>query len=111
MGVDHFERLRREFRKDPRIAVGQLELAAEDELVFLLDVLDDVAKAYREQYPDVAKKAMQLRSRLNDMRWPSLATGYPVGKVLREQGIDKKPAATGLRHARRRRNQAQPTAV
>ena len=111
MGVDHFEWLRGEFRKDPRIAVGQLELAADDELVFLLDVLDDVAKAYREQYPDVAKKAMQLRSRLNDMRWPSLATGYPVGKALREQGIDKKPAAKGLRRTRRRRSQTQPTAA
>ena len=79
--ANFIEWLREEFRKDPRIAVGQIELAAEDELVFLLDVLDDVAKAYWEQYPDVAKKATQLRTRLNDMRWPSLATGYPVRKA------------------------------
>ena len=87
MGVNHFEWLRGEFRKDPRIAVGQLELATEDELVFLLDVLDDVAEAYREQHPDVSKKAAQLRTRLNDMRWPSLATGYPLRETLTQQNI------------------------
>ncbi len=111
MGIDHFEWLRGEFRKDPRIAAGQLELAAEDELVFLLDVLDDIAEAYREQHPDVSKKAMQLRARLNDMRWPSLATGYPLRKTPKQQDLPKKPASQSLRHARRRMDQARPAAL
>ena len=99
LGADHYEWLRKELRKDPKFATGYLNVAAEEEaLVTLMRALDNVAEAYREQYPDVAKKAIQLRARLNDMRWPSLATGYPVGKALREQGIDKKPAATDLRH-------------
>ena len=88
MGVNHFEWLRGEFRKDPRVAAGQLTLAAEEEaLVILISVLDDVAEAYREQHPDVSKKAAQLRTRLNDMRWPSLATGYPLRETLTQQNI------------------------
>ncbi len=112
LGVDHYEWLRGELRKDPEFATGYLNVAAEEEaLVILMRALDNIAEAYREEYPDVAKKAIQLRARLNDMRWPSLAIGYPVRKTLPEQGLDKQAAATGLRHARRRRNQAQPTAA
>ena len=112
LGVDHYEWLRGELRKDPEFATGYLNVAAEEEaLVILMRALDNIAEAYREEHPDVAKKAIQLRARLNDMRWPSLAIGYPVGKMLREEGVDKQTAATGLRHARRRRTQTQPTAA
>ncbi len=110
--ANFIEWLREEYQKDPASAIRHLELAEEEEaLVIVMDVLDDIAEAYREEYPDVAKKAIQLRTRLNDMRWPSLATGYPVGKALREQGIDQQSAATDLRHARRRKTQTQPTAA
>ncbi len=99
LGADHYEWLRKELRKDPKFATGYLNVAAEEEaLVTLMRALDNIAEAYREEYPDVAKKATQLRARLNDMRWPSLATGYLEGQALRKQEIAKKSAATGLRH-------------
>ncbi len=111
MGVDHFEWLRGELRKDPMFAVGYLKAATEEEPVILLDVLDDVADAYREQHPDIARKATHLRERLNDMRWPTLAVGYPLPETARNRRISKEPAPASGRRARRRMDQARTTAT
>lgn len=111
MGVDHFEWLRGEFRKDPTFAIGYLKIATEEEPVILLDALDDVADAYREQHPDIARKADNLRERLNDMRWPTLAVGYPLPETAKNRRISKKPAPTSGRRSRRRREQARTTAT
>ncbi len=87
MGVDHFEWLRGEFRKDPALAVEYLKVATEEEPVILLDALGDVADAYREQHPDIARKATNLRERLNDMRWPTLVVGYSVTETPKNRRI------------------------
>ena len=111
MGVDHFEWLRGELRKDPMFAVGYLKAATEEEPVILLDVLDDVADAYREQHPDIARKATHLRERLNDMRWPTLAVGYPLRATSKNRRIPEKPAPSSGRRSQRRMEQARTTAT
>ena len=111
MGVDHFEWLRGELRKDPMFAVGYLKAATEEEPVVLLGVLDDVADAYREQHPDIARKATNLRERLNDMRWPTLAVGYPLPETARNRRISKEPPPASGRRSRRRMDQARTPAT
>ncbi len=112
MGVDHYEWLRGELRKDPKFAAGYLKVAAEEEvLVVLMLALDNVAEAYREQHPDVSKKAMQLRERLNDMRWPTLAVGYPLRATSKNRRIPEKPAPSSGRRSQRRMEQARTTAT
>ena len=111
MGVDHFEWLRGEFRKDPALAVGYLKVATEEEPVILLAALKNVADAYREQHPDIARKASNLRERLNDMRWPTLAVGYPLPETAKNQRMSKEPAPASGRRARRRMDQARTTAT
>lgn len=96
-GTDFIEWFREEFRKNPTFASEQVKLAAQEEsLVALLDVLADVAEAYRERHPDASKKATRLWERLNDMRWPSLATGYPLRNGSGEQDAANEPAAASL---------------
>ncbi|MXW63762.1 MAG: hypothetical protein F4Y00_06170 [Bacteroidetes bacterium SB0662_bin_6] len=111
MGVDHFEWLRGEFRKDPSLAIGYLKVATEEEPVILLDALKNVADAYREQHPDIARKADNLRERLNDMRWPTLAVGYPLPETAKNRRISKEPASTSVRRSRRRMDQARTPAT
>ena len=111
MGVDHFEWLRGELRKDPMFAVGYLKAATEEEPVVLLGVLDDVADAYREQHPDIARKADNLRERLNDTRWPTLAVGYPLQATSKNRRIFEKPAPASGRRSRRRMEQVRTTAT
>lgn len=111
MGVDHFEWLRGELRKDPMFAVGYLKAATEEEPVILLDVLGDVADAYREQHPDIARKADNLRERLNDMRWPTLAVGYPLPETAKNRRIPEAPAPPSVRRSRRRIDQVRTPAT
>ena len=111
MGINHFEWLRGEFRKDPALAAGYLKVATEEELVILLAALKNVADAYREQHPDIARKADNLRERLNDMRWPTLAVGYPLPETAKNQRISKEPPRASGRRPRRRMDQARTTAA